>query len=82
MYGYYEYYTHTAVLQQKDYSSSIIVNPYVKSIADKSVISQGVLAKEKNRKMLYSFPLIGVEYDSPWESDNPIPEIENLCINL
>lgn len=80
--GYYNYYTYTAVAQQKDYSPSIIVNPYVSSIADVSVISQEVLAQEKKTGNLYRFPLTGAEYDSPWESDDPLPEIENLCVKF
>ena len=80
--GYYDYFTHTAVAQQKDYSTSIIVNPYVKSIANVSVISQEVFAKVKDRDGLYRFPMKGVEYNSPWETDNPIPEIDNLCIRF
>ena len=55
---------------------------YVKNIANVSVISQEVFAKFQDRGGLYQFPLTGVEYDSPWESDNPIPEIENLCIRF
>jgi len=83
--GTYRVYSSRAVPNQHDYSKYIIVNPAVKSVANVSVVSYEILAKVDSYTSKYSllqFPLTGVTYESPWESDSPIPNIREICIKF
>ena len=79
--GNYKVTYQTAVDRQQDYSKYIIINPTVAEVADVSIISQKVYAETKEAG-LQEFPLSGVKYDSPWESDAPIPDVNNVCIQV
>lgn len=70
------------VKNPRDYSAGIVINPAVEEIADVTVMSQEILGKARFTGEMYSFPLIGYEYDSPWESDNPVPDIEEVCVRF
>ncbi len=79
--GNYKVKYQTASDRQQDYSKYIIINPTVAEVADVSIISQKVYA-ETTDAGLQEFPLSGVEYDSPWESDAPIPDVSKVCIQV
>jgi hypothetical protein len=79
--GNYKVTYHTAVDNQQDYSQYVIINPTVLEVADVSVESQKVYAMTKESELL-EFPLTGVEYANPWESDAPLPEVNNVCIQI
>lgn len=76
--GKYKVYTSRVLPGQQDYSQYIIVNPAVSKVANVSVISQEVYASPG----MLEFPVEGVEYESPWEGDNPLPEIDGAYIKF
>lgn len=79
--GNYKVTYQTAADRQQDYSKYIIINPSVAEVADVSIISQTVYAVTTRGELL-EFPLFGVKYDNPWESDAPIPDINTVCIQV
>lgn len=79
--GEYRVLHHAASDSQKDYSQYVIINPAVSKVADVSILSQTVYAVTTDSTLL-EFPLTGTMYDSPWEGDNPIPDIASVAIQL
>ena len=79
--GKYDVKRHSATVSDQDYSKYVTFNPAVTDVANVSVISQQLYGIDVDGD-LHTFPLTGVIYDSPWESDNPIPEITNACVKL
>lgn len=68
--------------QQQDFSQYIVFNPRVMAIANLSVVSQEVYAVEEGSGTLLQFPLEGTIYSSPWEVDEPLPDITDVCIKV
>lgn len=79
--GKYDVKRYSATVAYQDYSKYVTFNPAVTEVANVSVISQQLYGIDTDGDF-HKFPLSGVIYDSPWESDSPIPEIENACIKL
>lgn len=79
--GNYRVLHHTASDRYQDYSQYVIVNPAVSKVADVSILAQSVYAVTTTAALL-EFPLIGTMYDSPWESDAPIPDLAGVAIHL
>ena len=68
--------------QQQDFTQYIVFNPRVKAVANLSVVSQEVYAIEEGTGALLNFPLEGTIYSSPWEVDEPLPDITDVCIKV
>lgn len=79
--GTYNVYTSRADPRQQHYEDYIIINPAVEEMAEVSIVSIEPLAITASGGSL-RFPLTGTIYESPYEGDDPIVEIEDVALHV
>ena len=83
------YYVHniTVDLSQADknmskYTSGVVINPYLKTIADVTVEACELRAYDSEHNRFHEFPLRGTIYQSQWEADVPVPEFDKIIVKF
>lgn len=83
------YYVHniTVDLSQADknmskYTSGVVINPYLKTIADVTVEACELRAYDSKHNRFHEFPLRGTIYQSQWEADVPVPEFDKIIVKF